>query len=341
MLEKPDIQESKIIACLQAVYPLRVKEINFLPLGADRNTAVYRIWDDDGSVYFLKLRSGEFNESSIAIPNFLSDQGIKQIIPAIKANSGQLYTDLPPFKIILYPFIYGQNGFEKEMTDLQWVEFGKTLKKIHTSKIPVAITSGIQCEDFSPHYRNATRKFLEFVTKSDFTENVANEMANFIKSKRNVISELVTRAERFAEVLLSQTPEFILCHGDIHGWNLLIHDEDSFYIVDWDTLIYAPKERDLMFIGGGLGGFGHTPAEEVNLFYQGYGVTEINPNAMAYYRYERIVEDIAIFCDQVFMSKKADEDRKQAFEYLKSNFLPNNTIDIVFNSNMATIKNFT
>jgi thiamine kinase-like enzyme len=42
-----------------------------------------------------------------------------------------------------------------------------------------------------------------------------------------------------------------LCHSDIHAANLLISNGD-FFIVDWDTLIMAPKERELMFIGAGI-----------------------------------------------------------------------------------------
>jgi len=64
---------------------------------------------------------------------------------------------------------------------------------------------------------------------------------------------------------------FILCHADIHAWNLLIDVNGRLYIVDWDTLIFAPKERDLMFVGAGLGGNGHSLQEEETLFYQGYG----------------------------------------------------------------------
>ena len=97
-------------------------------------------------------------------------------------------------------------------------------------------------------------------------------------------------------------------------------------MVDWDTLIFAPKERDLMFIGGGPGDSGYTPQEEETLFYQGYGPTDIHKIAVAYYRYERIIEDIAIFCEQIFLSDEGGEDRKQALEYLKSNFLPNGAI---------------
>ena len=55
-----------------------------------------------------------------------------------------------------------------------------------------------------------------------------------------------------------------------------------------------------MFIGAGLGNSGYSPEEEAYLFYDGYGETEINQIAIAYYRYARIVEDIAVLCDEIF-----------------------------------------
>jgi spectinomycin phosphotransferase len=106
-------------------------------------------------------------------------------------------------------------------------------------------------------------------------------------------------------------------------------------MVDWDTLIFSPKERDLMFIGGGLGDSGYTPQEEETLFYQGYGQTQINPTALAYYRYERIVEDIAVYCEQIFVSDKGGKDRKQSLEDLKSNYLPDSTIEVARHSDRA------
>jgi hypothetical protein len=60
MLEKPEIQDNKIIACMQAEYELRAAQITFLPLGADLNTAVYRATAGDAAQYFVKLRSGVF-----------------------------------------------------------------------------------------------------------------------------------------------------------------------------------------------------------------------------------------------------------------------------------------
>ena len=112
----------------------------------------------------------------------------------------------------------------------------------------------------------------------------------------------------------------------------MIDANGAFYIVDWDTLTLAPKERDLMFVGGGLLGSGHTPQEEESLFYRIYGQTEIDPIGLAYYRYERIVQDIAAFCEQIFSTNDGGADREKSFQYLISNFLPNSTIEIAYES---------
>jgi hypothetical protein len=61
-----------------------VEKIAFLPLGADFNTAVYRITTSNQKNYFLKLRSGEFLEASVSVPKYLADLGIKQVIPPRK-----------------------------------------------------------------------------------------------------------------------------------------------------------------------------------------------------------------------------------------------------------------
>jgi len=70
MLEKPDLKDEKIIACLKNDYGLRVNEITFLPLGADFNTAVYRVVANGETHYFVKLRRGEFDKAVVAIPTY-------------------------------------------------------------------------------------------------------------------------------------------------------------------------------------------------------------------------------------------------------------------------------
>src|SRR5215210_7350964 len=117
MLEKPDLPDEKLIACLQHNYGLRIVQVDFLPLGNDLNTAVYRVVADDATPYFLKLRSGPFDEIAVAIPRLLSDQGMSQIIAPIATNTGRLWARMDAFALILSPFIAGRNGFEVEVSD--------------------------------------------------------------------------------------------------------------------------------------------------------------------------------------------------------------------------------
>ncbi|MFN8568618.1 MAG: aminoglycoside phosphotransferase family protein [Kouleothrix sp.] len=337
MLEKPDLNDQRIITCLHDEYGLSVAQIAFLPLGADMNTAVYRVVGNDETPYFVKLRRGDFNEAVITVPKFLSDQGIIQIIPALTTQRGQLWASLDPFRVILYPFVAGYNGFEVNLSDQQRIEFGTALKNFHTAKIPEALTKGIRRETFSSEWRDKVRSFLERIEDESFDEPVAVELAAFLKRKRGETLELVNRSEQLAQAFQRQLPEFILCHADIHAWNLLIDVNGRLYLVDWDTLMFAPKERDLMFIGAGLGGNGHSLEEEERLFYQGYGSTAVDPIGIAYYRSERIIEDIAVYCEQLLLSEAGGADRAESFEALKANYLPNGTIAIARESDAAYI----
>ncbi|MCI0396716.1 MAG: aminoglycoside phosphotransferase family protein [Chloroflexi bacterium] len=332
MLEKPDLQDEKIVACLQDAYGLLVVQLAFLPLGADRNTAVYRALAEDETPYFVKLRRGLFNETAVALPKFLGDQGIRPIIAPLATKTEQLWATVGAFKLILYPFVEGHDAYEVALSDHHWRDLGVALKSIHTAVLPPALRRRIQQETYSPQWREMVKTFLERVEHGAFDDPVAVKLAAFLQARRQEILDLVGRAERLARPLQARSPEFVLCHSDIHAGNLLIDANDALYIVDWDDPILAFKERDLMFIGGGLVGAGHTPQEEETLFYESYGQTEIDPIALAYYRYERIIQDIAQFCDQILSTNEGGEDREQSLRYLMSNFLPNDVLEIAYKS---------
>jgi spectinomycin phosphotransferase len=327
MMENPERRDEQIIHCLRDEYGLGVEEIARLPLGADTGTSVYRVVTSDGTIYFLKLRKREFNEASVAVPNFLSDSGIQQIIPALPTRRGQLWANLHSSKVILYPFLDGQPGLDIRISKQQWFEFGAALKRFHSAAIPAQITGSIPRDEFSPRWRDTVTMFLARTEEETFREPVAMELADVLRSKHGEILEIIKRAGQLAQRLLEQPPEFILCHSDIHGYNLFIDPRGALYIVDWDGLTFAPKERDLMFIGGGHGDSGYRPQEEESMFYQGYGQTNINQVAITYYRYERIIMDIADDCDIIFRSEE-EETQKGALEDLKNKFLPDSYIEI-------------
>jgi spectinomycin phosphotransferase len=327
MLIKPDLKNEEIITCLRDAYGLDIATVSFLPLGADFNTAVYRVTTSNQMDYFLKLRSGEFLEASVSVPKYLADLGIKQVIAPFSTKTGQLWTSLGSFKAILYPYVDGRNSVETKLSEDQWLQFGAAIKKLHSTDIPASITKDVPRETFSSKWREVVKAFLVRIESEVFEEPVAVKMALFLKSKSSEILKLVERAEELAITIQKQPLDYVLCHADMHGWNLFVDKENALYIVDWDTLIFAPKERDLMFIGSGIWDSGLTPDDEESPFYQGYGQTKINQDAIAYYRFERIIQDIGDYCEYIFLSDEGGDDRMQCFEYLQSNFLPGGTIE--------------
>src|SRR5215208_6286393 len=111
MLEKPTISDELIISRLQEEYDFRVAQLTFLPIGADSRTAVYRVVTEEGIPYFLKLRKN-FEEVIVRVPLFLMKHGVDTILVPFETGSKQYWADFGEYKIILYPFIEGKNGFE-------------------------------------------------------------------------------------------------------------------------------------------------------------------------------------------------------------------------------------
>ncbi|MCX5973378.1 MAG: phosphotransferase [Coprothermobacterota bacterium] len=222
MLEKPDLPDEKVTACLRDEYGLTAVRIAFLPLGADRNTAVYRVVAADERPYFVKLRRDDFDEIAVALPKFLRNCGIGQIIAPMATLTGRLWASVGTFRLILTPFVEGHDGYQVNLSDGHWVELGTALKRIHTAVLPPSLAKRILQETYSPRWREILRTILGRVADGAFADSTAAELAAFLQARREQIHDLVDRAERFASALTVQSPEFVLCHSDIHAGNVLI-----------------------------------------------------------------------------------------------------------------------
>lgn len=85
-----------------------------------------------------------------------------------------------------------------------------------------------------------------------------------------------------------------------------------------------------MYIGGGVGSVWNAP-EQSAAFYRGYGPADVDPVAIAYYRYERIVEDVALACAHLFSADAADSararrDRALTLRFFKAQFEPGDVV---------------
>ena len=310
---------------MRDAYGVRAADLAYLPIGADRNTTAYRLVAADGAAYFLKLRSGPFNPASVEIQPWLREHGLAQVIEPISTVAGQPWTRVGEYAVVLYPFVEGQSGMQRPLSDPQWIELGEALKRLHGMGLPSATGESIPREAYADHFRAMVRGFMRQAEDTVFDDPIAGDLAAMLRARRETVLDLVSRAELHATALKQVALELVLCHADIHAANVMVADDGRLFIVDWDTLLYAPKERDLMFIGAGVGRVWRDERERT-LFYTGYGATQVDPTALAYYRYERIVEDIAEYADQALSSDADETERARALQRLAIQLEPGNVV---------------
>ena len=316
-----------LIAICRERYGIDAVTMSSLPLGIDRHNAIYRVLGDDGSSYFLKLRRGNFRPISVMLQRYLSNQGIVQIIPPLPTRDGNLWTRLKTGSLILYPFIHGHDGYQRDLTAGQWRELGRALSRIHSLKLPTDIRDRLPQETYDPQWRRSLRRSLDGLPDEQPADPIAADLVTLLRAKRDLILDLIGRAERLALQLKSAPLDLVLCHSDLHPGNLLLTPTGRLYIVDWDEPVLAPKERDLTFMGGASEGAVRHPPRPQHLFYKSYGQTRIEPVALAYYHFQRLVEDIAIFSDRIRSGLESDQERGQALRLLRSSFLPGSAVD--------------
>lgn len=332
MLEQPCLSDEQFITCLHQEYGLHVTQFEFLPLGANTHAAVYRAVTADGTPYFVKLRRGAFDETMVELPKFLAEQGIRQIIAPLESQDGRLRVDLAEFKLIVYPFVEGKNGYEVVLSEAQWAEFGAAFRTIHSVTLPPSLAQQLERETFSPIWRKEVQNYLTQVEHASFDDAVAAEAAAFLHSKRAEVLYFVERAETLGRELQARDPQFVLCHTDMHGGNLHVKPDGALYFVDWDSPLLAPREKDLMFIGGGQGFTAASEDQAEALFYRGYGDTPVDLGALAYFRFDRILYDICVECERMFSGLLNAQDQAQSLLYLKWEWSPDFMVERAYHA---------
>jgi spectinomycin phosphotransferase len=306
-------------------YGLTTAEATFLPSG-DANSAVYGV-DYRGIRYFLKLRCGDFDEIAATVPAYLHSQGIVRVLAPLRATTGRLWNHAHGFDWMLYPFFEGKTGLERPLSQANWISLGETMRLVHATILPPDIARRVPQISYSPRYRDIVRALDQGAADSrTFGDRVTAQVAEFWTKHRGDIRTAVERAGQLAEEMRGRVGALVLCHSDLHAGNVLVGADAALTVVDWDNPVFAPKERDLMFVGGGIGGAWNDPRES-GWFFTGYGSAESDPIAIAFFRYERIVLDIAEYGQRMFDLNASASDRLSNLHKLATAFRRDNVVD--------------
>jgi spectinomycin phosphotransferase len=333
MLEPPKIDLEAMAEAVRAAYALDVRALTFLPIGNDMRSFVYRLATANGDL-FLKARAGEPYAPALQVPRALIDSGIAEIVAPLPTTRGDLGQPFEGFTLLLYPFVSGDSAMNRGLTDAQWRAHGAILHRVHATCLSDEVAAMLPIDAYTPPSMPDLLTFHARVQREKFAGGLRAEASAFWREHAATIGLMIERAAMFGDALRARGLPHVLCHADIHTANVMVDDAGGVHYVDWDGPMFAPRERDLKFMLGTSIGDPVTLMQE-DVFFAGYGIgrDEIDATALAYYRHEWVIEDLASYCFQTFFEDGAGEiSVAAAFGGLSQIFKPGDTVELALRS---------
>ena len=298
MREKPDIPDELLRTTLQEQFDLVPVILEFLPVGLDYHAGVYRVKSDQGKAYLLKVTSRPLYAARYQVPRYLNDQGITSVVAPLPTRIGNLWAKLGDWTVILYPFIDGDSSFTGMKYD-QWKKLGSIFKQIHQIHVPSDWFESLRTETFDAS--EYVQWIYTFETHHLHSQHIESSSQQALRADwfthQDTIHTTVNLLEKLAGVLQRQSGSYVFSHADLHPANLIRDPNGHVFVIDWDDVMLAPKERDFIFIRG-------TGADA---FWEGYRQPQIDWIALTYYRCERVVQDVIACADDMFFKDDLGE----------------------------------
>ena len=205
-----------------------------------------------GRDYFIKLvypaeHRGVY-ESSFPVIDRINHHGIDFISRIVKTVRGKLSAWFDGAVLGVFDWIEGESR-QDESTKIKEYQM---LAKVYT--VP-AEGLNIRREDFSAG--GAELFFTQYEKlKGDPSDKTAARLIELFEQNREKIEHRAKRLRYFSNLCKTDTSHFYITHGDAGG-NVIVSPNSSlpapnacdtkYHLVDWDTPIHAPPERDAWF----------------------------------------------------------------------------------------------
>jgi spectinomycin phosphotransferase len=312
------VETREVADALLERYGLVAVSIDPVAGGQDDEAQVYRVETRDPVArYLVKVRpASATSDVSAAVTRYLHDQGARHVVAPLQPRSGSVASAHARLSLNVWPFLDGRTGVDAGLSNVprrgnsaqrtHWRELGAFARRLHAIVPPPRLAGLLARETFRPAEIDLARQIDTDLTKCTLSTEPAREVAARWRTRRDTILTLADRTEELGEHLARRGLPLVLCHADLHTWNVLIDASGEVWVVDWDGAALAPKERDLMFVAGGISAELVTP-QTTEAFFEGYGETTVDALALAYYRHAWAIQDIAGYAERTLRGYEPEE----------------------------------
>jgi spectinomycin phosphotransferase/16S rRNA (guanine(1405)-N(7))-methyltransferase len=213
---------------------------------------------------------------------------------------------LDRFAVALYPYQDGQS--------FDWGDFPTVahryvvldlLTDVHSA--PAAVRREALADDFAIPHLDALAASLDPDSGVPDCGPYAARAAALLADHADPIGRVLARYDELADVGRSEPDRMVLTHGEPHRANTML-TADGWRLIDWETALLAPPERDLWHVDPGDGSV-------LGLYAAATGVTPLE-SMMELYRIRWLLADLAIEADRFRRPHSGTEDDDQAWRVL-------------------------
>lgn len=302
MITPPQIDKSNLKKTVESIYEITISRMSFVPGG--ETSWGYKV-EAGNNTYFLKLYKNkpQFLEKAAELTYTLYSQcHITEIVHAIKAKNGKAVNMFEKYPFVLYNYIAGKEVAEQKPTDTQNEEMGRILGRIHNATSVIGAYP--KKETFESKDKKAFLRVLERIKLPESDENTyQKQVIDLLMPLEKRIMLEWESFEHLKQILIEKNLPFVMCHSDPTQGNILIDTEGKLYLIDWDTPLLAPKERDLVF-------FSHCKEPFMKGYTEIVGQITIDEDAKQFYLLEWNIQEVADLGSKLLFEANSEEQNK-------------------------------
>lgn len=260
MLNPPEaFSEEDLRALLANSWKVRTASLEYVPVGFGSHH--WSVRDSGGQRWFVNVdelpsespaaRLRELG-NALGIPRSLRDHGHTFAVAPIPAADGKVLAELSPgFAVSVYPHLDGDSfdwqPWECADAELR-AEALAVVAELHA--VPSSGWGTADTEDFAISRRGtldaALAGRLPDPAAGPFAELAGKLVARYVP----LLGHLLAHHDALADTARAHPETFVLTHGEPHLGNFMRVD-GRLRLIDWDTALIAPPERDLWDFGLG------------------------------------------------------------------------------------------
>jgi len=326
--EPRDLDRAALADVLERRWSIPLRSIDYMPVGfGSHHWAADAV---DGSRWFVSVDDLEAAHHTGRSPNDVfaaldrafrtaaalrDDAGMEFVLAPIRSDDGTVLHRLGTrYAVRVDPFVEGAAAPTGEFTSPdERRQMGTLLGCLHAAsgRVPAGLPGR---EDFVLPARAALGDALGRLDEPWDHGPFAEPARALLRAHADAIRDRLAAYDRVSAAVGDQPTPWVVTHGEPHNANVLRDPDGTVQLVDWDTVLIGPRERDLwMTLDAGLAGWDE--------YRDVVGDVSLDEQALALYRERWALAEICGYAAAFRRPHEDTEEMRESWEDL-GEYLP-------------------